>query len=46
MIRPTPEQPGPGQLSVWDFPRPPALVQWHEEVQKWLDQWTKGEPAK
>ncbi len=26
------EQPGPGQLSVWDFPRPPALVQWHERV--------------
>jgi uncharacterized protein (DUF427 family) len=26
------EQPGPGQLSVWDFPRPPALVQWHEHV--------------
>lgn len=24
--------PGPGQLSVWDFPRPPALVQWHESV--------------
>jgi len=20
-------------------------VQWHDEVQKWLDQWTKGEPA-
>ena len=26
------EQPGPGQLSVWDFPRPPDLVQWHEHV--------------
>lgn len=26
------EEPGPGQLSVWDFPRPPALVQWHEHV--------------
>ena len=25
--------PGPGQLSVWDFPRPPALVQWHEQVE-------------
>ena len=24
--------PGPGQLSVWDFPRPPALEQWHEHV--------------
>ena len=27
------EEPGPGQLSVWDFPRPPALVQWHERVE-------------
>ena len=27
------EEPGPGQLSVWDFPRPPALVQWHEHVE-------------
>ena len=26
-------EPGPGQLSVWDFPRPPALVQWHEHVE-------------
>ena len=25
-------EPGTGQLSVWDFPRPPALVQWHEHV--------------
>lgn len=32
MIRPEPLAPGPGQLSVWDFPRPPALVQWGEEV--------------
>jgi uncharacterized protein (DUF427 family) len=22
----------PGQLSVWDFPRPPAIEQWHEHV--------------
>jgi uncharacterized protein (DUF427 family) len=22
----------PGQLSVWDFPRPPAIQQWHEHV--------------
>lgn len=22
----------PGQLSVWDFPRPPAIEQWHERV--------------
>jgi uncharacterized protein (DUF427 family) len=27
------EEPGPGQLSVWDFPRPPDLVQWHEHVE-------------
>lgn len=26
------DEPGPGQLSVWDFPRPPDLVQWHEHV--------------
>ena len=25
-------QPGPGQRSVWDFPRPPAIEQWHEQV--------------
>ena len=25
-------QPGPGQRSVWDFPRPPAIEQWHEHV--------------
>jgi uncharacterized protein (DUF427 family) len=25
-------EPGPGQRSVWDFPRPPALEQWHEHV--------------
>lgn len=32
MSRPEPLPPGPGQLSVWDFPRPPALVQWGEHV--------------
>ena len=31
--RPRAVTPGPGQLSVWDFPRPPALVQWHELVE-------------
>ena len=25
-MRPAPEKPGPGQESVWDYPRPPALV--------------------
>ena len=24
-LRPTPEKPGPGQESVWDYPRPPRL---------------------
>ena len=24
---------GPGQVSVWDFPRPPSLEQWGERVQ-------------
>jgi uncharacterized protein (DUF427 family) len=35
-MRPTPLAPGPGQLSVWDFPRPPAYVRWHERVEVWL----------
>jgi len=25
MLRPKPEKPGPGQESVWDYPRPPRL---------------------
>lgn len=25
MCRPKPDKPGPGQESVWDYPRPPAL---------------------
>lgn len=37
MIRPEPQRPGPGQLSVWDFPRPPAVVQWGEHVSVELD---------
>jgi uncharacterized protein (DUF427 family) len=32
VMRPQRIEPGPGQLSVWDFPRPPDLVQWHEHV--------------
>ena len=32
-MRPPRIEPGPGQLSVWDFPRPPELVQWHERVE-------------
>ena len=30
--RPTPETPGPGQESVWDYPRPPALDPSDEHV--------------
>ena len=34
MRYPPPRDPvRPGQVSVWDFPRPPDLVQWHERVQ-------------
>ncbi|MDP9043994.1 MAG: DUF427 domain-containing protein [Pseudomonadota bacterium] len=32
------EEPGPGQVSVWDFPRPPVLVQDRREVVvRWRD---------
>ena len=31
--RPTPEQPGEGQESVWDYPRPPALEESTELVE-------------
>ena len=33
MRRPVPEQPGPGQESVWDYPRPPRLERTDEEVE-------------
>ena len=33
MARPRPETPGPGQESVWDYPRPPRLEQSAEDVQ-------------
>lgn len=33
MRRPRPEKPGPGQESVWDYPRPPALVESSETVE-------------
>jgi uncharacterized protein (DUF427 family) len=36
MRRPTPTQPGPGQESVWDYPRPPRLEQRSEHVEVWL----------
>ncbi len=32
MRRPTPETPGPGQESVWDYPRPPAVDPSSERV--------------
>ena len=32
MRRPVPEQPGPGQESVWDYPRPPRLETSAEQV--------------
>lgn len=35
-MRPRPEKPGPDQESVWDYPRPPALVRSHERVEVWL----------
>ncbi len=31
-MRPKPEKPGPGQESVWDYPRPPRLEPVGEEV--------------
>ena len=34
--RPTPETPGPGQESVWDYPRPPAIEDTDEHVQVWF----------
>lgn len=36
MSRPTPEKPGPGQESVWDYPRPPAVDPSRESVEVWL----------
>jgi uncharacterized protein (DUF427 family) len=33
MRRPTPERPGPGQESVWDYPRPPRLESTTELVE-------------
>lgn len=30
--RPVPEKPGPGQESVWDYPRPPALRPCKERI--------------
>lgn len=34
--RPVPETPGPGQESVWDYPRPPVTEPTDEHVQVWF----------
>lgn len=36
MRRPQPERPGPGQESVWDYPRPPAIESSTDRVEVWL----------
>ena len=33
MRRPTPDQPGPGQESVWDYPRPPRVEPSSETIE-------------
>jgi uncharacterized protein (DUF427 family) len=33
MRRPTPETPGPGQESVWDYPRPPRLERTTHDIE-------------
>ena len=30
--RPEPDKPGPGQESVWDYPRPPRLEEFHGSI--------------
>ncbi|AHC26216.2 hypothetical protein TS71_21275 [Mycolicibacterium neoaurum] len=32
MVRPVPEKPGPGQESVWDYPRPPRLEEFRGSI--------------
>jgi uncharacterized protein (DUF427 family) len=34
--RPVPDPPGPGQESVWDYPRPPRVEPSSESVEVWL----------
>ncbi|NHA69684.1 DUF427 domain-containing protein [Phycicoccus flavus] len=36
MSRPRRQEPGPGQESVWDYPRPPAIDASGESVEIWL----------
>jgi uncharacterized protein (DUF427 family) len=33
VTRPVPEQPGPGQESVWDYPRPPRIERSSEHIE-------------
>jgi uncharacterized protein (DUF427 family) len=35
--RPTPDTPGPGQESVWDYPRPPRLEEFNGSITVELD---------
>lgn len=35
-MRPSREEPGPGQESVWDYPRPPALVPFEGHIKIFL----------
>ena len=32
MVRPAPDKPGPGQESVWDYPRPPRLEEFRGSI--------------
>ena len=32
MVRPAPDTPGPGQESVWDYPRPPRLEEFRGSI--------------
>jgi uncharacterized protein (DUF427 family) len=32
MVRPAPDRPGPGQESVWDYPRPPRLEEFRGSI--------------
>lgn len=35
-MRPAPVPPGPGQQSVWDYPRPPKLERTEKRIEVWL----------
>jgi uncharacterized protein (DUF427 family) len=36
-LRPKPDQPGPGQESVWDYPRPPRLERTAKRIEIWCN---------